>query len=72
MIRYYWVIFFVLRFILYQFYYLLFVLASLEKYVQILDNKLKTDTLKKVYAGVHGKDVNDPDLQAFFKMKCWI
>ena len=38
----------------------------------ILDSKFKTDLLKKVYAGVHRKDVNDPDLAAFFKFKCWI
>ena len=46
-------------------------IAVLEKQVSILENKFKTDLLKKVYAGVHGKPVDDPDLQAFFKFKCW-
>ena len=46
--------------------------GSLEKYVKILDDKFKTATLKAVYAGVNGKTVDDPDMQAFFKMKCWI
>lgn len=45
---------------------------SLEKYVIILDSKFKTKLLMSVYAGVHGKDVDDPDLKAFFKFKCWI
>ena len=45
---------------------------SLEKYVNVLESKFKTNLLKTVYAGVHGKDVDDPDLQAFFKFKCWI
>eukprot|EP00118_Oscarella_pearsei_P009271 m.52505 g.52505 ORF g.52505 m.52505 type:complete len:1143 (+) comp34215_c0_seq2:19-3447(+) len=47
-------------------------IGSLEKYVNVLDAKFKTNLLKSVYAGVHGKDVNDPDLQAFFKFKCWV
>ena len=38
----------------------------------ILDSKFKTDMLKNIYAGVHKKDVKDPDLVAFFKFKCWI
>ena len=46
-------------------------IGVLEKQVSILENKFKTDLLKKVYAGVHGKPINDPDLQAFFKFKCW-
>ncbi|XP_064602981.1 uncharacterized protein LOC135468574 [Liolophura sinensis] len=47
-------------------------IGSLEKYVEILDGKFKTDLLKSVYAGVNHKDVDHPDLQAFFKFKCWI
>ena len=46
-------------------------IGVLEKQVSILENKFKTDLLKKVYAGVHGKPLDDPDLQAFFKFKCW-
>ncbi|KAI8486858.1 hypothetical protein Bbelb_353660 [Branchiostoma belcheri] len=46
-------------------------ITTLDKYVGILDAKYKTTMLKKIYAGVHGKDVDDPDLQAFFKFKCW-
>ena len=46
-------------------------IGVLEKQVSILENKFKTDLLKKVYAGVHGKPIDDPDLQAFFKFKCW-
>nr|CAB3263198.1 uncharacterized protein LOC104266112 [Phallusia mammillata] len=47
-------------------------IGVLEKYMEILDAKFKTDMLKKIYCGVHGKDVDDPDLVAFFKFKCWI
>ncbi|KAJ8308540.1 hypothetical protein KUTeg_013414 [Tegillarca granosa] len=47
-------------------------LPVLEKYVKILEDKFKTDLLKKVYAGVNMKAVDDPDLEAFFKFKCWI
>lgn len=46
-------------------------IGVLEKQVSILENKFKTDLLKKVYSGVHGKPIDDPDLQAFFKFKCW-
>lgn len=46
-------------------------IGVLEKQVAILENKFKTDLLKKVYSGVHGKPIDDPDLQAFFKFKCW-
>ncbi|XP_033734842.1 uncharacterized protein LOC117323628 [Pecten maximus] len=47
-------------------------LGVLERYVKILEDKFKNDLLKKVYAGVNKKDVDDPDLQAFFKFKCWL
>ena len=46
-------------------------IAVLEKQVAVLEAKFKFDLLKKVYSGVHGKPVDDPDLQAFFKFKCW-
>lgn len=45
--------------------------SSLEKTVSILEDKFKFDVLKTVYAEVNDKDVNDQDLQAFFKFKCW-
>lgn len=46
-------------------------IAVLERRVAVLEAKFKTALLKKVYAGVHGKPVDDPDLVAFFKFKCW-
>ena len=47
-------------------------IGVLEKQVTILEGKFKTGLLKKVYAGVHGKPLDDPELQAFFKFKCWM
>lgn len=47
-------------------------LSYLEKYVNKLEQKFKYKTLMKVYAGVNRKDIEDPDLKAFFKVKCWI
>lgn len=48
-------------------------LSVIEKYVEILDSKLKySKLLMNIYAEVNGKDVNDPDLQGFFKFKCWL
>ncbi|XP_076442616.1 uncharacterized protein LOC143281313 isoform X2 [Babylonia areolata] len=47
-------------------------LGVLDRYVKILEEKFKNKLLQKVYAGVNGKDVDDPDMQAFFKFKCWI
>ncbi len=47
-------------------------IGVLEKRVTVLENKYKSALLKKIYAGVHGKPVDDPDLQAFFKFKCWL
>eukprot|EP00051_Salpingoeca_urceolata_P024392 m.428022 g.428022 ORF g.428022 m.428022 type:complete len:96 (-) comp20230_c0_seq31:39-326(-) len=47
-------------------------IQSIEKYVQVLDDKLKYSAmLKEIYAKVNGKTVDDPDLVAFFKFKCW-
>ena len=47
-------------------------IGVLEKQVSILENKFKSSLLKQIYAGVHGKPIDDPDLQAFFKFKCWL
>lgn len=47
-------------------------IGVLDKQVAILEGKFKYAILKKVYAGVHGKPVDDPDLISFFKFKCWI
>ena len=47
-------------------------IGVLEKQVSMLEAKFKTGLLKQVYAGVHGKPVEDPELQAFFKFKCWL
>ena len=46
-------------------------IGVLDRHVSTLEAKFKSNVLKKVYAGVHGKPVDDPDLQAFFKFKCW-
>ena len=51
--------------------YSLLFAGTLEKYVKILEDKYKTAVLKTVYAGVNGKSIDDPDMQAFFKMKFW-
>ncbi|XP_028398612.1 uncharacterized protein LOC114522180 [Dendronephthya gigantea] len=46
--------------------------SVLEKYVDILDSKLKySKLLMQIYAQVNGKSIDDPDLQQFFKFKCW-
>ncbi len=45
--------------------------GSIDKYVKILEDKFKHETLRNVYAGINGKSVDDPDMQAFFKMKFW-
>ncbi|XP_051775294.1 uncharacterized protein LOC127525947 [Erpetoichthys calabaricus] len=47
-------------------------IGCLEKYIQILEGKFKTDLLKTVYAGIHDKSEDDEDLQTFFHFKCWI
>ncbi|XP_056020814.1 uncharacterized protein LOC125651820 isoform X2 [Ostrea edulis] len=47
-------------------------LAVLEKYVKILEEKFKNKILQEVYAGVNGKSVDDPDMQAFFQFRCWL
>lgn len=47
-------------------------IGVLDKQVAILEGKFKYPILKKVYAGVHRKPVDDPDLMSFFKFKCWL
>ena len=47
-------------------------IGVLEKQVTILESKFQSKLLKQVYAGVHGKSLDDPELQAFFKFKCWL
>lgn len=44
---------------------------ALEKQYAVLESKFQSSLLKKVTAGIHGKAVDDPSLQAFFKFKCW-
>ena len=46
-------------------------LSYLEKYVKKLEEKFKYKLLMNVYAGVNRKSVDDMDMQAFFKVKCW-
>lgn len=46
--------------------------SALEKHVGVLENKFNFGLLKNVYAGVNKKDVNDEDLQQFFKFKLWV
>ena len=46
-------------------------IAVLDRHVTTLEAKFKTGLLKQIYAGIHGKPVDDPGLQAFFKFKCW-
>ena len=43
-----------------------------DKYIAILDKANKTSACKQVYAGVHKKQLNDPDLNQFFKFKGWL
>ena len=47
-------------------------IGMLEKYVKVLEDKFKTKAVMQVYAGVHGKEVDDPGLVQFFRFKCWI
>ncbi|XP_062375921.1 uncharacterized protein LOC134064127 [Sardina pilchardus] len=47
-------------------------LGCLDKYIDVLEGKFKTDLLKSMYAGIHDKSVDDKDLQDFFRFKCWI
>eukprot|EP00795_Rhopilema_esculentum_P002969 gene2969-1223_t len=46
--------------------------SSLDKTVSVLENKFKFETLKKVYSKIIDKDINDEEVQTFFKIKCWI
>ena len=45
---------------------------SLDRYVTILENKLKYNhLLRKLYVDVNGKSEDDDDVKAFFKFKLW-
>ena len=46
-------------------------LSYLEKPVKKLEDKFKYKMLMRVYAGVNRTTVDDPDMEAFFKVKCW-
>ncbi|XP_047458118.1 uncharacterized protein LOC125018349 [Mugil cephalus] len=47
-------------------------LSCIEKYIDILDGKSMTTLLKSVYARIHERQEDDPELQDFFRFKCWI
>ncbi|XP_061601139.1 uncharacterized protein LOC133463560 [Cololabis saira] len=47
-------------------------LSCIEKYIGILEEKCSTALLKSVYARIHDRQEDDPDLQDFFKFRCWI
>eukprot|EP00056_Hartaetosiga_gracilis_P011275 m.169482 g.169482 ORF g.169482 m.169482 type:complete len:446 (-) comp13481_c0_seq8:234-1571(-) len=48
-------------------------LRRIESYIDTLDESGKyTNTLKEIYAAVNHKNVDDKDLQPFFKFKCWV
>lgn len=47
-------------------------IGVIDKQVAILEGKFKSAVLKTVYAGIHGKPLDDPELQAFFKFRCWL
>ncbi|CAG6016504.1 unnamed protein product [Menidia menidia] len=47
-------------------------LSCIEKYIDILDGKSKTKLVKSVYARIHDRHEDDPELQDFFRFKCWI
>lgn len=54
--------------------YIIFILllGVIDKYIATLDKANKTNACKQVYAGVHKKQLNDPDLNQFFKFKGWL
>ncbi|XP_050981999.1 uncharacterized protein LOC127175140 [Labeo rohita] len=47
-------------------------LGCLEKYIEALEGKFMTSLLRRVYAGIHDKSVDNEELQDFFRFKCWI
>ncbi|XP_055083162.1 uncharacterized protein LOC129456835 [Periophthalmus magnuspinnatus] len=47
-------------------------LSCIEKYIDILDGKSMTKLLRSVYAKIHDRPENDPELQDFFRFKCWL
>ncbi|KAM6916607.1 uncharacterized protein FYW49_009606 [Xenentodon cancila] len=47
-------------------------LSCIEKYINILEERSRTMLLKSVYARIHDRQEDDPELQDFFKFRCWI
>ena len=47
-------------------------IGVINKNVEILEGKFKYAVLRSTYAGIHGKPLDDEQLQAFFKFKCWL
>ncbi|KAF3708001.1 hypothetical protein EXN66_Car001174 [Channa argus] len=47
-------------------------LSCIEKYIDILEGKCMTKLLRSVYARIHDREEDDPDLQDFFRFRCWI
>ncbi|XP_072293026.1 uncharacterized protein [Eucyclogobius newberryi] len=47
-------------------------LSCIEKYIDILDGKLMNKLLRSVYAKIHNRPEDDPELQDFFRFKCWL
>ncbi|XP_029927023.1 uncharacterized protein LOC115372983 isoform X2 [Myripristis murdjan] len=47
-------------------------LSCIDSYIDILAEKSMTKLLKSVYARIHDLPEDDPDLQNFFRSRCWI
>ncbi|XP_055018951.1 uncharacterized protein LOC129411622 [Boleophthalmus pectinirostris] len=47
-------------------------LSCIEKYIDILDGKSMNKLLRSVYAEMHDKPEDDPELQDFFRFKYWL
>ncbi|TPX59727.1 hypothetical protein PhCBS80983_g02259 [Powellomyces hirtus] len=47
-------------------------IGILSKHMETLDAASESKTLREVYAGVNRKQIDDPDMVAFFKMKYWM
>ncbi|CAB1427424.1 unnamed protein product [Pleuronectes platessa] len=47
-------------------------LSSIEKYMDVLDAKCRTELLRSVYAKIHDRQEDDQELQEFFRFRCWI
>lgn len=46
--------------------------GCIDSYIDILAEKSMTKLLKSVYARIHDLPEDDPDLQNFFRSRCWI